>query len=195
MRVHTFVVCVSLAAVILGAAPRAEGQVVKFSSIRDAVASRYFDPATTAPAPGNANQLNIGFHTTFDSATFKWTNFKASTASFFDRTVSDTISFNITAPTGYYVAKLTYTQTGSGSVVRTGVVSGTAAWVVAGRPTRIGNFSTNANLSQTLDLTSRKLTSVAVSITDTLFAYATPSLGSATLSLTGASVLVQLAPK
>ena len=196
MRVHRCVVSVTgVMIATLIAASTAEGQVVKFSSIRDAVASRFFNAATTAPSPLNANQLNIGLHNTFDSALFKWTNFRASTASFSYDTAADTISFTVRAPSGFYITRLTYSQTGGGSVVRTGKVSGTAMWMVAGRPFNLATFSTNATFSRTVDISSRRLTSVPVSISDTLFAYATPSLGSATLSLTGVSVLVEVAPK
>ena len=195
MRLHRLAACVGVTMVMLIAASRAEGQVVKFSSIRDAVGSRFFNAATTAPSPLNANQLNIGFHTTFDAATFKWSLFKASTESFFYQTASDTISFNVTAPSGWYVTKLTYKQGGGGSVVRTGKVSGAATWVIAGRPSDIGVFSTTVALTRTVDISSRKLSSVPVSITDMLFAYATPSLGSATITLRSANVLVEIAPK
>jgi hypothetical protein len=45
-----------------------------------------------------------------------------------------------------------------------------------------------------MDLTGKKMTVVPVSITNSLFAYSTPSLGSATVGLTSAQVRVQLLP-
>jgi hypothetical protein len=196
MWIHKWATCIAVVMVMVSSgASRAEAQVVSFTSITDAVATRFFNPATSRPAVGNANKLVIGLHNTFDSTALKWTNFRASTAAFSYTTAADTISFTIKAPTGFYVAKITYAQTGSGSVVRTGKVAGAATWVVAGRAMNLGTFSTNGALSRTVDISAKKLTSVPVSITDTLFAFATPSLGSATLTLTGANVSVYPLPK
>ena len=36
----------------------------------------------------------------------------------------DTIRFRVKAPVGYYIAKITYTQRGVASVIRTGKVAG-----------------------------------------------------------------------
>jgi hypothetical protein len=105
----------------------------------------------------------------------------------------DTISFRIQAPAQYYIAKVTYTQRGTGSVVRTGKVSGGATWTVADVSNSLATFGTNPTLTRTVDLTSRKLTVVPVSITPSLYAFATPSLGSAMVMLTSADVTVQLA--
>lgn len=184
----------AVAVIVLGAASIAEGQVVTFSSINDAVPGRFFDSARSAPASLNANKLTIGLNTGFDSATMKWRQFRASTAIYSYTTALDTISFTVKAPAGWYISKITYTQRGTGSVLRTGKAAGAASWVVAGRAASLGTFGINPTLSRTMDLTSRKLTVVPVSITNSLFAFATPRLGSATVGLTSADVLVQVAP-
>jgi hypothetical protein len=184
----------AIVVMVLGAASIAEGQVVTFSRISDAVPSRFFDAATSAPAPLDANTLIIGLNTGFDSATWKWRVFRASTATYSYTNAMDSISFTIQAPPGFYISKITYTQRGTGSVLRTGKASGAATWIVAGRAASLGAFTTNPTLSRTMDLTGKKMTVVPVSITNSLFAYSTPSLGSATVGLTGAQVRVQLLP-
>ena len=180
--------------IILGAASTAQGQVVTFSGINDGVASKFFDAAKTAPAPFNANKLTIGFHSGIDTRILKATNFRASTAAYSYSAAMDTISFTIKAPTGFYVAKITYTQRGTGSVLRTGRASGGSTWVVGGFARSLGTFGTNPTLSRTMDLTGKNMTVVPVSITTSLFAYATPSLGSASVAVTSADVAVQLLP-
>jgi hypothetical protein len=178
----------------LGAAVPAQAQKATFSRIDDAVSSRCWNPATTKADPLDANRLIIGFHTGIDSATLKSREFKASSTSFNWDSAADTIAFRITAPSGYYVAKITYSQRGTGSVVRTGKASGNTQIVVNGSAQLMGTFSTNPTLTRTIDLTSQKLRVVPVSITSSLFAFSTVSLGSATVALTGADVRVELAP-
>ena len=58
----------------------------------------------------------------------------------------------------------------------------------------LGIFGTNPTLSGTIDLTDQFLTTVPVSITVGLHAFSTPTLGSATVSLSGAEVDVELLP-
>jgi hypothetical protein len=188
--------CVAVVATlaVLGVAAPAQAQFVTFSGISDAVPGRFFDPETSAFDPSNPNRLVIGLHAGRDSATWKDTDFRASTAAFSHQTAMDTISFTIEAPTGFYVSRITYTQNGSGSIVRTGKASGAANWVVGGRPADVGVFGTNPTRSTSIDLAGENLTSVPVSITPSLFAFSTPSLGSATVSITSASVIVELLP-
>jgi hypothetical protein len=104
----------------------------------------------------------------------------------------DTISVRITAPAGYYIAKVTYSQRGTGSVTGTGRASGGASWIVADISASLGLFSTNPTLTQTIDLTGRRLTVIPVSITNSLHVFSTTSLGSASLSVTGGEIRVQL---
>jgi hypothetical protein len=172
----------------------AYAQRVTFSQISDAVGKKFFNPATTAPDPLNPNRLIIRMHSGMDWTISKGTEFKASTAAFSYTAAMDTIRFRVKAPAGYYIAKITYTQRGVGTAVRTGAVSGGAHWVVGDFAFSLGTFTTTPGLSRTVDLTGRNLTSLPVSITTSLFAYATPTSGAATLQVIGADVLVQLLP-
>lgn len=192
--------------IVLSAASTAQGQVVTFSGnndavvtfsgINDAVPSRFFDAAATAQARDDANKLInkliIGFNTGMDWTTWKATDFRASTAAYSYITAMDTISFRVEAPAGYYISKITYAQAGTGSIARTGKASGGATWVVGDYAGNLGLFGTNPTLSRTMDLTGMNMTFVPVSITNALFAYATPYLGSASVAVTSAEVLVEL---
>jgi hypothetical protein len=179
-------------AVVMGATTASAQQPVQFNHIDDAVASRFFDPATSRTV---VNRLIIGFNTGRDAATFKAREFRASTASYSYTTAMDTISFVIKAPSGFYVSKITYKQRGSGSVVRTGRAAGAANWVVGDVAYDLGTFGTSPSLTRSLDLRHLRWREVPVSISAALFAYATPQLGSATVSITGAEVIVEVLPR
>jgi hypothetical protein len=58
----------------------------------------------------------------------------------------------------------------------------------------LGLFDTDPTLSGTFDLTGQNKTLVPVSITCGLFTFAPPLMGSATISITSAEVLVVLLP-
>jgi hypothetical protein len=178
----------AITVIVLGAASTAQGQVVRFSGIKDAVPSKFFDAATSAPAPGDANTLIIGLNTGFDPLTFIANDFRASALPFSNRAAMDTISFTIRAPLGFFVSKITYTQHGTGFTSRTSVSYGGAQWVVAGTPLQLGTFTNNPNLSSTVDISRKRLRSVPVTITDSLFA----TTGS--VSITEADVHVELLP-
>jgi hypothetical protein len=167
----------------LSIAVPAQAQSVKFKSIHDAEPSKFFDAASTKVDPLNPNRLIIGFDSGLDPTTFTTAQFVAAAAR---RVAMDTISFDVTAPAGYYVAKITYTQRGTGWTCRTCSSAGAAEWVVAGHPASLGVFSNNPALTATADLTALKLVTVPVSITDSLFA----TTGS--VSITGADVRVKL---
>jgi len=170
----------------------AHAQQATFSRISDAVPKKFFNPAATAPDPLNPNRLMIRMHTGMDWTILKATDFKASTAAYSYLLAMDTIKFRVTAPTGYYISKITYTQRGLGSAERTGRILGGAHWVVGDFAFQLGTFAATPGLTQTVDLTAHRLTSLPVSITASLFAFATPQLGSGTLQLSGADVSVQL---
>jgi hypothetical protein len=164
---------------------------VEFANIDDAVPSRFFDPASSRTT---GNKLIIGFNSGRDVATLKGRDFRASTAALSYPTAMDTISFKINAPSGFYISRITYTQKGSGSVVRTGKASGGSTWVVGDFSYDLGTFGTSPNLTRTLDLRHLRWRSVPVSITTSLFAFSTVQLGSATVSITSAEVLVEVLP-
>jgi hypothetical protein len=181
--------------IIMSSAGAADAQSVTFSRIDDAVGSRFLDPATTRVDSIDRNKLIIGFNRGLDSAILKYREFRASTAAYSYTSATDSISFKVTAPAGYYVARITYTQRGTGSVVRTGRASGAATWMVGDVTNSLGTFTTNPALTKTVDLTAQKPSVVPVSITNSLFAFATPSQGSAMVQITGADVKVVLAPR
>jgi hypothetical protein len=169
--------------------------VVAFEDIDDAVARfrfgflnyGYFSAAGTAPAPNNPNTLIIGLD-----------NFRAG-GSGLTRALPvahDTISFLVTAPDGYYIRSLTYTQTGQGSISRLGFVSTSTSWVVDGNAVNVGRRSTTGaySVSSVVDLTNQGKTSVAVSITSSLTAVTTGTVGSSACAISSARVVVRLAP-
>jgi hypothetical protein len=174
-----------VALVLMSAASTAQAQVARFSKLHDAVPSKYFDATLSKPDPSNPNRLIIGFAQGLDPVTFAPNDFRAW---FGNRVAMDTITFKVTAPAGFYVAKLTYTQHGAVSLSRTLTTAGGATWVVNNTPASLGAFTTNPDLVGTADLTTLKLTSVPVSITESLFA----SVGA--IMITDANLLVKLLP-
>jgi hypothetical protein len=187
-------VVVGATAASMGAAAPLAAQAVTFSEIDDAMPGMFFDPATTAPDPLNPQRLVIGLHTGTDPQTWMSREFTASTAAFYRRSAMETLSLTIEAPDGQYISKITYNQVGSGSVIRTGAAGGGSQWVVDGEAFALGQFATNPTLTGSVDLSSQKKTRVPVSITTSLFAFSTPQLGSATLKVTGAEVVVEVQP-
>jgi hypothetical protein len=168
-------------------------QAVRFTALSDAVPGKFFNAAATTADPSNPNRLIVAFNTGRDSRTWTTNDFRASTAAFSPRTAMDTLHFTVVAPVGYYVASITYSQRGSGSISRTGYAAGASNWVVGGRPLQLGFFGTNPTLSSTANVSDMRWRVVPVAITTSLFAYATPVLGSATVAVTAANVVVTLA--
>jgi hypothetical protein len=187
MRSRTWGI-VAAAVVALFCASEAHAQVVTFTSIKDAVPTKFFNSATTKPDSTNRNRLLIGFNTGFNSTTFVANDFRASALAFSNRQATDTISFVVKAPAGFYITRITYTERGTGFTGRTAISMGAATWVVANNPGSLGVFTNNPNLSRIADLSAARMTSVPVSITVSLFA----STGS--VAVTSADVLVALAP-
>jgi hypothetical protein len=176
-----------IAAVFTGAS-QAQAQAVTFKDVRDAVPSKFFDAAKSKIDPANRNHLIVGFDTGFDSVTLLSNAFSVSPLAFMNKRAMDTLSFVLVAPPGFYLGKVTYTQRGFGSTGRTDVEAGGAQWMVAWFPHLIGNFTSNPNLSQTIDLSARRLKSAPVVITESLFSQ------TGSLTLTGADVRVTLLP-
>lgn len=178
-----------VAVLVLGNATYAQAQVATFNRIRDAVPEKFFDADTSDPGNRNPNALVIGLDSGFDAKTLTYNNFAVSTLAYANRTASDTISFRVVAPEGYYVAKLVYKQKGVGSTLRGAVQRGVAQWTVAGFPSLIGEFGADPNLNATVNLNDLQRTTVPVSLTVSLFAGPTGSL-----EITDARVVVTLAP-
>jgi hypothetical protein len=170
----------------------AHAQFATYTQFSDAVPGMFFDADTSIPDPSDPNRLVFGFNSGRDPVSWRMRDFRASTAAFYQGTAVDTISVTVQAPAGFYVSAITYTQRGTGSQVRTGKAAGGATWVVGGRALDLDTFGTDPNLSATVDLSDQKRTVVPVSITTALFAYSTPSLGSASVAITYADLVVQL---
>jgi len=175
-------------ALLLAGVTRAQAQVAEFSQLRDAAPGKFFDAATSAPSAANANQLNIGFNTGTDPLTFVSNEFRATTLAFGNRMADDTISFVVTAPAGFYVASLTYTQQGTSNTGRTAVQSGNTQWTVGGFPAVIAEYN-NPIVTGVVDLTALQPSSVPVSITVSLFAGPTGDI-----AITSASVVADIKP-
>ena len=184
------------AIVFLGYSTTAHAQNVTFTDIRDAVPLKFFNASadSTRVRAEDPNTLEIGFESGRDPADFLDKEFRASTLAFGNRVAADSISFNVVAPAGYYVSSITYTQTGSGSVLRVADARGTSTWVVNGQPASLGVFRTDPSLARTVTFSDSRLTVVPVSITTSLFVFAPATSGDATVELTSASVSVTVAP-
>jgi hypothetical protein len=179
---------------VLGFAPPLSAQNVTFTDLRDAVPLKFFSAGTTQPDAANPNTLIIGFESGRDSGNLLDDEFRASTLAFGNRVAMDALSFNIVAPAGYYVSSITFEQAGAGTIQRVADARGTSSWVVNGLPGSLGVFRTDPSLSQTITFTDSRLTVVPVSITTSLFVFAPPSAGDATLEVTSARVTVAVAP-
>jgi hypothetical protein len=186
----------ALAIALVGVGTPAGAQHVTFTQVRDAVPLKFFNPSpdSTRALPEAPNTLEIGFESGRDSGNFLDDDFKASTEAFGNRVAADTLSFNVVAPDGYYVSSITYEQAGTGSILRIADARGASMWVVDGQPASLGVFRDNPTLARTATFTDSRLTVVPVSITTSLFAFATATSGEATVALTSAKVVVTTAP-
>jgi hypothetical protein len=173
------------------AAP-ASAQNAIFTEIRDAVPLRYFDSSRTQP---EANTLVIGFHETDPfRASAEVDNLTGT------RLVADTLSVVITAPAGRHISSITCHLSGRGAVNTPGDARASANLVVNGQPVDLGSFggaqfpATGApwSSSQTITFADQALTSVPVSLTAQLFAFAVNALASAEVDLTSATIVVEL---
>ena len=176
-------------ALLLAGVTGAQAQVATFSDLHDAAAGKFFDATTSAPSAANGNQLNIGLSTGFDAFTLISIELRASTRAGFNLMADDTISFVVTAPAGFYVASLTYSQQGTASTSRTAVQNGNSQWTVAGFPAIVGEYAGNPTVSGVVDLTALQPTSVPVSITVSLVAGPTGDI-----ALSSASVVATVKP-
>jgi hypothetical protein len=174
--------------------PPAAPATVQFHDINDAMPSRFFNASQTVADVVDPNKLIIAFHTDSDPATWKANDFRASTAAFSHLSAMDTITFRVVAPTGRHIARIIYTQRGSGAVVRLGRAAGGTHWVVGDFAAQLGLFGTNPSVKGIADFTDQQVSSVPVSITTGLFAFAAPMAGSASIAVTSAEVQVELVP-
>ena len=142
-------------AVLLLIAAVANAQTVTFTDINDAVPSRFFDAASSVPESTDPNTLVIGLNTGFDGTIWKYRDFKASLLAYSYPSATDTISFVIHSPEGYYVSTVTYQETLVLGNSRTGRAFAATQLVVNGIATQ----------EKFTDLTSLGATHVPMSIT------------------------------
>jgi hypothetical protein len=177
-------------------------QMVRFTTpAGDAVPGAYFDRATSIVDRLDPNRLLIGLNRGINATTRLYRLFTASTAPFYRTAALDTVYVTVQALPGYYLSRITYTQRGTCATARTGMVAGGANWSVDGVAREISRFGSrkceaaayNApyELSGSVDLTDVHRSAVSVSITSGLFAFATPNLGFASVSIASADVRIE----
>jgi hypothetical protein len=163
-----------------------------FAAVNDTVVGFYLNSATTAPDPASPNTLVFGLHSGFSG--FASTEFRASATSGATGFAMDTITFQITAPAGYYIERVTYNQTVSAST------SGAGSSTNARTDLSVGGIAVTATQgsglptsSKIVDLAALRLSRTQMTVVPTLTARA-GLRGSAGISLTYAAVSVTLAP-
>jgi hypothetical protein len=173
---------------VLGTAGLTQASVVSFSNILDGNGSPLlFDTATTAPDPSDGNKLIIGLN-----------NFTADGASATTSSAVDTLSMTITAPAGFYITSIDYTEAGTGQTAN-GVASATGSIVADNIPniflTQLFSPNTASGWSITPSTTAiNNKTSIDLSITNSLFAFAFAPQEIAQITKTSASITVGLTP-
>ena len=155
--------------------------VATFDSFSDSVLGMFFDAAGSRVKPNDPNTLELGLQ-----------DFTASTKDPSPRVAMDTAAVVITAPAGYYVARVTYSQDGHGEIGRVAGAAGGSQWTVAGVSYPLKTFALNPTVTQTVDLTGQGLTRVPVSVTTALTVFET--LGQATVTLRSAEITAELLP-
>jgi hypothetical protein len=178
-----------------------EPPTVTFSEVRDAVPTTtfgfatvgYFDSSATAPEVADPNRLRIGL-----------LSFGAGEVNFFFSNPGvghDTLSFRVTAPEGYVLRSLTYSQLASGGVSRQGFATTGTSWVVDGQPFFVGSRAItpstsngSANFTHTVDLSGQGKSSVTVAISTHVSAGGYVTVGSANMSMTAATVQAHIEP-
>lgn len=162
----------SCAILVTVLATTVQAQTATFSRFNDAVGSRCYDPATAAPDPANPNRLIIGMHPCTASAP----NGAAM--------LMDTFSFHVEAPAGYFISKITFTQTMQTSGSRGGMGFAATNWVVD--DDALGGRGS-------LDLSLERKTFLPVSLTTFLAAFGIQVV-SGSASASNPVVVVELSP-
>jgi|LNFM01.1.fsa_nt_gb hypothetical protein len=173
------------AALLAGTSVGAQAATVTFSNLADGNnAAQFFDIGSTTIA---GNSISIGIN-----------GFTANGANNLTLSALDTFSFLVTAPTGFKITKVTYTESGNGQTTG-GVAMATGSITADGTPKNFLTqlFLPNTGLSDwsiggSVDVANKD--SIAVSIVNSLFAVAFDPTQIATISKTGASISVDVAP-
>ena len=165
-------------------------QSATFVRIKDSVAGRCYDPATTAPDATNPNRLLIGIHS--DTGADPFGHSPGCIASDAGPTLTtDTLSFYVEAPDGSYISKITFTQSGTTFGSRGGRGFRSTNWVVADRASTVP--VTPEGWEGSVDLSLERRTLIPVSITTYLAAFG-GSVMSGSASASNPAVLVEVLP-
>ncbi len=172
-------------AMLAGTSLAAQASTVTFSNMADGNnAALYFDIATTTIS---GNTITLGIN-----------NFTADGALPTSLSALDTFSFLVTAPTGFMITKVTYTESGTGQTTG-GVALATGSITADGTPKNFLTqlFTPNTGLSNwsiggAVDIADKD--SIAVSIVNSLFAVSFDPTQVSTISKTGASISIEVAP-
>ena len=164
----------------------AHAQHVSFLNAKDALIGRCFNPAANQVDNLNPNKLIIGVHSDMERNTCT-----ASTGTYYLRSLSDILTFDVVAPEGYYISKIKYSLIVTKFVGRTGAVTNNNTIVVAGTPLVLpgtGMFQVDLSTSP------QHMTSVPVSISTYAFATTTGNLGGGTASMTSPIIEAEILP-
>jgi hypothetical protein len=173
---------------VLGAAGLTQASVVTFSDILDGNGSPLlFDPATTVPDPSDGNKLIIGLN-----------NFTADGASAPTSSAVDTLSMTITAPAGFYITSIDYTEAGNGQTTN-GFATASGSIVADNIPNIFMTqmFSPNNNSGWSITpatIVINNKTSINLSITNSMVAFAFTPNDTAQITKAAASITVGITP-
>lgn len=162
----------------------AQAATVSFSNFADGNgAASFFDIGTTT---ATGNTLTIGL-----------SDFTADGSSPLTMSALDTLSFVVTAPTGFTITRVSYTESGSGATTN-GVALATGSLTADGVPRNfltqlfLPNNSGDWSISGNIDIANKD--SIAVTLVNSLFAVALTDSDIAYVTKTGATVSVDVAP-
>ena len=180
---HKKILPTLLCTAALAATSAAQAATVTFSNFADGNnAALYFDIATTSQT---GNTLTLGLN-----------NF---TANGLNVSALDTLSFLVTAPTGFQITRISYSENGTGQTTN-GVALATGSMTADGTPKNFltqmftpNTGASNWSISGSIDIANKD--SIAVSIVNSLFAVTFGGINDiATVSKTGATIEVEVAP-
>lgn len=179
MRSHKYGAwLVAVAGCLAMTSSTAAAQTARFSGFNDAVSGRCYEPASTAPDATNPNLLRIGMVGCSTSAPNG------------TPLLMDTFSFAVEAPDGYFVSKITFTQSGTSGGSRGGTGFRGVSWVVDQTAAPVAGIT--GGWAGVRDLSLQRKTVVPVSITTFLAAFGIQVV-SGHASATNPTVLVELA--
>lgn len=182
-----WVVSLLAAIAFIAIASNTQAAVATFSNILDGNGDpSLFDTTTTGADPTDGNILNIGLN-----------DFRAYSGRI---SALDTLSFMITAPEGYFIDGLDYTESGRGLTASDGVAIATGSIVVNNVPVNfvnqvfVANSSSGWSISPILpaSIFNNQPSEVAVSIVNSLFAVG--NVDDTWIEKDSAALTVNLAP-